>query len=335
MLAEINGVSALRSHGSVMSLLNENHVTWALGMIVHHPQLRDLLGVGDHDDPLRRQLGLSTQILPTLPQVLEQFTYSECARLWRSYCQRHHDGRDFDELGIRTSLSAIELAYETLDRRKLSELIDESFNERYAQQNPDEARAWIIGHVLRPALVEWPVRWAVQKNEGVVPLVLEWTRRIAMTLDSLAEADQEPEGPFTTVQFREQIHDREELVGGVLVAHQLGLVAAATKSLKTVCMLDMAISLATATPWLGNDAWPCRQPKRVLFCSAESGQETLIQKHDVISTIKRTSLPAAAQEPFCACWRKTCSGIFVCRTWGILVLLNTSPRKSGTWASMS
>jgi len=233
-----------------------------------------------------------------MPQTLSQNQYGESAWLWDQFASRHASGLALDEASIRIEVSRIDLAFDPINIEKLNERIGLVFSSEFEETDLEEARQQIVRGVLRPALIEWPLRRALEKKEGFFSYVLEWTRQVEQLLETALDQCGEPEGPFRTDQFRQQIEEREELVSGVLVANQLGLVAAATKSMKTTCMVDMAISLATATPWLENESWSCRQPNRVLFCSAESGHETLIHKHDVISQVKRGELPVDQQEQF-------------------------------------
>lgn len=63
------------------------------------------------------------------------------------------------------------------------------------------------------------------------------------------------------------------LIDGCLVKGQPCIVAGPPKSLKTSALLDLAISLATGTQWLGKFTVPT--PKRVGFMSGESGMGTI------------------------------------------------------------
>jgi len=69
--------------------------------------------------------------------------------------------------------------------------------------------------------------------------------------------------------FSEANFHIEYLVDRVLVENQPAVVAGPSKSLKTSVSIDLAISLASGTPFLGQ--YGIAEPKRVLFLSAESG----------------------------------------------------------------
>jgi len=63
------------------------------------------------------------------------------------------------------------------------------------------------------------------------------------------------------------------LVRKILVAGQPCIVGAPKKGMKTSTCIDLAISIATGTPWL--DAFDCLEPQRVVVLSGESGAFTI------------------------------------------------------------
>lgn len=73
--------------------------------------------------------------------------------------------------------------------------------------------------------------------------------------------------------FEADVVDHAYLVGGILAAKQPCVVGGFYKSLKTTICIELAVSLASGTPFLGRFEIP--QPRRVVIFSGESGQSTL------------------------------------------------------------
>jgi hypothetical protein len=88
------------------------------------------------------------------------------------------------------------------------------------------------------------------------------------------------------------------LVEGVLVEGQPLLLAGPKKTQKTVIGLDLAVSLTTATPFLGR--FPVREPRKVLYLSGESGQAA------VATTLSRIAEARGAtpSEDLTLCFRR-------------------------------
>jgi AAA domain len=80
-------------------------------------------------------------------------------------------------------------------------------------------------------------------------------------------------------ELAEAKYDIKFLIDNVLVDNQPAVIGGPKKALKTTLALDLGISLATGTDFLGRFA--VNQQKRVLVCSAESGlgtiQETVLR----------------------------------------------------------
>jgi AAA domain len=71
----------------------------------------------------------------------------------------------------------------------------------------------------------------------------------------------------------DDVPDAEYLIDGMLVARQPGIIAGAKKTLKTSTLVDLAISLATGTRFLG--LFPVVRAVRVGIMSGESGEATI------------------------------------------------------------
>jgi hypothetical protein len=83
----------------------------------------------------------------------------------------------------------------------------------------------------------------------------------------------------------------EWLIRGALVASQPAVVGGPKKSLKTSAMVDMALSLATGTPFLGR--FPVDTPVRTALLSGESGEAVLQETARRIAAAKGIALEEA------------------------------------------
>jgi hypothetical protein len=79
--------------------------------------------------------------------------------------------------------------------------------------------------------------------------------------------------PTDSAVFAGTDYRPEWLVRGVLVARQPAVIGGPQKTLKTTLAVDLALALASGTPWLGK--FPCPARKRVAVLSGESGAFTL------------------------------------------------------------
>src|SRR5438270_10596860 len=95
---------------------------------------------------------------------------------------------------------------------------------------------------------------------------------------------------MTSAQFAAADFALEWLAEGALVAGQLGVIGGPKKSLKTSVAADLAISLATATPFLGRFAVP--KARRTALFSAESGGAALRETAQRVCAARRVALPA-------------------------------------------
>lgn len=89
----------------------------------------------------------------------------------------------------------------------------------------------------------------------------------------------------------------EYLIDGLLVKDQPGVIAGPKKSLKTNISLDLTLSLASGTPFLGR--FPVARPVRAGLMSAESGKATLQETARRIALTKGLRLPDILGSEFC------------------------------------
>jgi hypothetical protein len=94
--------------------------------------------------------------------------------------------------------------------------------------------------------------------------------------------------PLTSAEFEQAKLSLRWLVKGILVAKQPVVIGGPKKSLKTSIALDLAISLGTATPFLGKFA--VRRRHRVAVFSGESGNATIRETARRICDAKGLSL---------------------------------------------
>jgi replicative DNA helicase len=80
-------------------------------------------------------------------------------------------------------------------------------------------------------------------------------------------------GIIGSANFGAQRYAREWAIKNVLAIGQPAIVGGPRKGMKTSLMVDLVLSIATATPFLGKFSAP--RPRRTLFLSGESGEPTI------------------------------------------------------------
>ncbi|QDV56476.1 AAA family ATPase [Rosistilla oblonga] len=96
--------------------------------------------------------------------------------------------------------------------------------------------------------------------------------------------------PWSSKELDDAKIDTQFLVNEVLVSGQPCVIAGASKSMKTSTAIDLAISLASGSPFLGRFLIPAA--KRVLLLSAESGEGTIQETSRRVAKSKGLRLPA-------------------------------------------
>jgi hypothetical protein len=84
--------------------------------------------------------------------------------------------------------------------------------------------------------------------------------------------------------LRRSTSKNEYMIDGVLVRNQPGLIGGASKSLKTTTAIDLAVSLASGSPFLGVRS--VLSQEKVMFYSAESGEATIREIERRVSMAK-------------------------------------------------
>lgn len=269
--------------------LRNDQIEYAIRSLVRIPELSTALQIGVENDrsPISEALLEDGQLLPAL--------------VWDAFCNCHRRcgnlaDRALLEMAI-TSLRATS-AYQQISSGDLQSLLDRC----YAETPIDVAtgREYVAELIERYAAdrLEATAWYEWSRNGGELPRDAQAVaRQILAQIESFREGG-ERRGPYTTEEFRARVRERVEIISGVLVANQLALVGAPTKSLKTMISLDSAISIATGTLFLNDPRWDCRVARRIGFFSAESGADTLLRKYETIASSKRSRLSPAQQEVF-------------------------------------
>lgn len=268
---------------------SSERVNYALRAIARHESLTEAL-----------QFGCAEGRNPVSDALLDA-GYHVQASLWAAFvsCYRRYGHlRDRNLLRLTAVEEQATYRVEQTTANELRALIDDCFEgdtpDLTAARNAvsDLLELLLVNRVEAREWAEWTSRQDRTPNEFLPGL------QVMRETIAHFRAGAEARGPYSTTQFRERVRTREEIITGVLVANQLGLIGAATKSLKTLLCEDAAISIGTGTPWLGYSHWACERTRRVGFFSAESGAETLLRKHDLIAAVKRNALPESQREAF-------------------------------------
>ncbi len=93
--------------------------------------------------------------------------------------------------------------------------------------------------------------------------------------------------------FFAEVYKLDWLAKGILVADQMGVIGGPSKSLKTSILIDLAISLASGSPFLGRFAIP--DPVPVALISGESGRAVIQANAKRVCESKGVSYEAAGE----------------------------------------
>ena len=269
--------------------LSDDHLDYAMRSLIRSPALWPALQVGVS--------GATSDV----PLTLCEDEHATHGLLWDAAVECHNrysriDDRDLLRIEAARLHEAYPEYHQNVDPINFDRLLDFCFEGDADAGAGREHLADLLEYYLADR-VEHRV-WNDWEGYGTRPA--EMLMQVQSLRQEIADfrSGNGRQGPCSTAEFRQRVRERDELVEGVLVANQLAVVGAATKSLKTMICLDMAISLATSTPFLGNSVWQCRSPRRVGFYSAESGAETLLYKHDRIADSKKATLLHNEREGF-------------------------------------
>ncbi len=98
------------------------------------------------------------------------------------------------------------------------------------------------------------------------------------------------ERSISSAEFSEREIVTEPIIDGVLIRDHSFIICGSEKTCKTTLAADLAVSLATGTPFLTRNEWTPKKQERVLVFSAESGDATLKETATRIARSKGLSL---------------------------------------------
>lgn len=173
------------------------------------------------------------------------------------------------------------------------------------QDDPWEQVFAVIDAKIKPmetayVLAEWR-KWTAERHRFQCELKIacavqqeQWDAVVTFIDELKAGPTGTPQEakPFGIVSLTDLLVENQEphwYIENVLEANEPYLVGGKKKTLKTAFLCDMAISLATGTPFLGHFAVP--QARRVLFISAESGQRDIAARCQAIMGAKGIKEP--------------------------------------------
>ena len=208
---------------------------------------------------------------PTMPHALHADGYATQAAVWELAASNFQTYGSVPDVSILAH-AARELRNEVSDYEHITDNQIDSVLRNCHQLHANSLDHGYVRSVLSETMETYLVHvpkahiWGSYQPGTEPPRSAdERAERIRLDLQGCLARRDEPEGPLTDAQLDALLGDHEELVSGVLVAQQLAVIGGPQKSLKTQIGLDMALSLATGTDWLGHPDWACGQPRRVAF----------------------------------------------------------------------
>jgi len=279
------GGPLLRKHKKTAVALatssEKQNIERAIKAVVKFPQLWPLFGIAHG----------GRSIFGEQPSVAEAFAAAGCtveACVWEAATVAYQAFSAPSRENVQYSLQHLEFGYfgSTPPRAEIDDFVESLYG---AMDLTLEAARALVKEVLKRQLFYKPMKAACAAAAGDWLAENAWKRAEALRdeIDSILQGV-EAEGPFSLEDFRQRADELKELVKGVLVAGQPGLLGGPSKSQKTLLTLDMCVSVATGTPFL--DHFPCPQPRRVALYSGESGAATITRKVDVITEAKKRLL---------------------------------------------
>ena len=207
------------------------------------------------------------KILQTLR--VEHFYYDAHQKVFRAIADLYSAGKPVDLLILHETLKQRQHLEDVGGVAYLGDLWDAAPTAAnanyYAGIVRDKANARRLIHLSTEA-----IRDAYDGVASTEDILAQFTSEVA----NLAKADRPSRFAFVPSDaFAQSDYAPQWLIPRTLVLGQPGIVAGPRKGMKTSLMVDLAVSLASATPFLGE--FPVPHPARVAVVSGESGFATL------------------------------------------------------------
>jgi len=221
--------------------------------------------------------------------------YPTVAIIWRYVADRQEQHRSIPVDKQSLLLDLFELSRDPQhrlflkDHTKLLEIAEAAFDPKYNVIDVDFTRRLICRMLRQILILDQRGRIYSTGDPDDEMHVKELERIASLEEDIKAALDS------GTDEWSESLEDEQDdepdiqIVRNVFEEGYVGLFCGRNKTMKTLLSLDMGVSLATGTPFLGHNYWGCEK-RRVGFFSAESGRRKLRKRFKTIIQAKQRGI---------------------------------------------